>query len=86
MDVSRRTIERDRIALGLAVPRPRWSPDEQQRALAMLADGASLWEVARTLGRDYETIWLRFRGMGWTRQQCNEYREICRLEKRMWGK
>lgn len=67
---TQRTVCRDRSALGIAGPAPRPLTDEELRtAQALLEDGASYSEVARTLGRADTTIAHRFPGYGWTPTQ-----------------
>ena len=69
-----RTITRARRRMGVAQPAvPRFSQDEVRRAEAMLDDGCSFREVARTLGRAHDTIMLKFPGRGWTSRQVAEY-------------
>lgn len=53
--------------------RPPMSEAELAAADAMLADGASAAEVARTLGRGATTIRRRFQGRAWSREQCGEW-------------
>lgn len=53
--------------------RPGLTADEAARASALLADGASLKDVAETLGRHRQTIAAHFPGRGWTRQEIGSY-------------
>jgi DNA-binding CsgD family transcriptional regulator len=52
--------------------------DETARALALLEDGASYVEVAKTLGRNNNTIRRRLPGYRWTPQQTAEYAVMMR--------
>lgn len=77
LNISTRTVQRDREETGSAKPASRrWTDDEHQRALAMLADGASLAEVARTLNRSYDRAYRRYKGMGWTSAQVGQYNSL----------
>lgn len=77
LGVTPRTVGRDRVILGIAEPGPRYfTAEEDRRALAMLTDGASLAEVARTLGRSQRTIYKRYPHMGWTPSQTGEYNSL----------
>ncbi|OBJ10742.1 helix-turn-helix domain-containing protein, partial [Mycobacterium sp. 1465703.0] len=63
--VSTRTVVRARGRAGVAKPfsgANRMTADEQRRAAALLDDGASYGEVARTLGRSPDTIMKHFPG------------------------
>jgi DNA-binding CsgD family transcriptional regulator len=75
---SYRTVVRDRKAMGVAQPAPMivnaWSADDVAQAEAMIADGCSLTEVARTLGRSQPAVWQKFKGRGWDRSSCAQYR------------
>lgn len=44
-----------------------WTPALEARATAMLEDGCSYSEVARTLGCCHQTVSARFPGKGWSR-------------------
>jgi IS30 family transposase len=69
-------VHRIRARYGLSArvrPSTRYTDDEIARVESMLADGCSLAEVARTLGRNRQSVWRKFRGRGWTREQCAEW-------------
>jgi transposase len=67
-------VTQARREAGLAKPRPpRMSAEELARAKAMLDDGASYAEVARTLGRGRMAIARRFPGFGWSMAERDEY-------------
>lgn len=71
---SRRQIVKDRKALGLSKGAPiKMTQEELERAEALLDDGASLSEIARTLKLSERTIRRRFPGRGWTKEQTAEY-------------
>lgn len=64
-DVTPRTIQRWRRAVGVAEPAPEHlSPEDVARARAMLDDGCPYSEVAETVGRSAN--WLRRRFPGYT--------------------
>jgi ornithine carbamoyltransferase len=70
-------ITRDRVDLGIArKPSRPFTADEDRKARELLADGESLAEVARTLGRNVDTIGKRYRGMGWTPQEIGQYNKL----------
>lgn len=64
LKVSRRLVYRARVARGIFHPNPPrpFTPEELARAEAMVVDGASFNEIARTLGRDVSVITQRFKG------------------------
>lgn len=69
-----RTVERTRVKMGVAQPPPRrLTADEVARIEAMLADGASITDVARSVGRSIDYLQRRFRGRGWTRSQAGQF-------------
>lgn len=77
-----RSVVRIRQLNGIVV-RPhaaKFSDDEKRRAAAMLDDGCSIYEVARTLGRDKSTIRAHFPGRGWTPSQIGEWAAVRRHE------
>jgi len=77
LGVATRTVERDRVAAGVAQPRwPFWTEAEHRRALELIEDGASLREVADTLGRGYYGVCDRFHGLGWTNAQTGEFNRM----------
>jgi lambda repressor-like predicted transcriptional regulator len=82
LDTTPRTISRDRDALGIKAPPHRpWTEDDERRARELLADGESLKEVARTLGRNVDTIGDRFRGQGWTPHEVGQYNKLRKLRR-----
>lgn len=63
LHVTARTVARARARMGIAKPcRITLTDDELRRAAALLEDGASYAEVARTLGRSIAAICKRFPG------------------------
>ena len=60
-----------RTGLGYRIP-----PEVLEEAEALLATGCSYVEVGRTLGHSPEAFRVRFPGMGWTRAQCGEHRQL----------
>jgi DNA invertase Pin-like site-specific DNA recombinase len=75
MDVSVKTVERVKRDIGMirggvrATSRPPLTDEQRARAQAMLADGCSQAEVARTLGASRDQIRHAFKGQGWTAEQ-----------------
>ncbi len=82
--VTARTVTRIRRRCGVAGPvYPRLSDEELELAERMLADGASIVDVARTLGRSEDAMRKRFRGRGWSNAQVAEYRAMLRKLKQL---
>lgn len=78
-----RTIHRDRDALDI---NDHWRPfteEEMTMAKTLIAEGASIAETARTLGRNVNTIGKRFRGQGWTIHQTGQYNKLKHLRQRL---
>jgi transposase-like protein len=72
--VSTTHVFRIRAALMKPGTRPRrFTDDELAFAERMLEDGASINEVARTLGRHPGTVGKKFRGRGWSQLQSAEW-------------
>lgn len=70
-----RTVYRIRGKYGLnrvGAPRP-FTDAELTTAQTMLDDGASIAEVARTLGRCPKSVWRKFPGRGWDATLCAEF-------------
>lgn len=77
LGVTTRTVHRQRRTGGCAKPMPNWMTDDEiRRAEALLDDGASYSEVARTLGRTAQSIGERFPGRGYSKAQANEMRRL----------
>lgn len=56
----------------------------EERALALLDDGASYTETARTIGKGRTWVAMRFPGRGWTHAQGGQYGCMLRwADKRM---
>lgn len=71
---SKRQVCRDRRSLGLSPPHaPPLTDSQLEQAEALLDDGASRSETARTLGVAETTIRRHFPGRGWTKQQIAEH-------------
>jgi IS30 family transposase len=63
LGVCERTVTRDRVEMKVARPAPRkFTSDDHARAEALIADGCSLREVARTMDRSVSVIDWRFTG------------------------
>ena len=70
LGVTPRTVTRDRAARGITQPTPpRVTQDEFDRAHAMLDDGASYEEVARTLRRSHTAFRRRLPGYTLTKKE-----------------
>lgn len=78
-----RNVTMARKVRGLSQQQTPFTDAEKAQADAMLADGASIVEVARTLNRSSHTIHRYFPGRGWSRAQMTEnigmLRKGCRL-------
>lgn len=59
--------------MGPKTPRRPFSADEVATIEQMLQDGASLAEIARSIGRKPATLSKRWRGRGWDRIMCAEF-------------
>ena len=82
LGITERSVLRHRRAAGLSrEPGTPMTADELRRAEALLNDGCSLQEVARTLGRSARTIKRRFPGRAWTRAQIDEHLSMIRRFK-----
>ena len=88
LGVSTRSVQRARqrggVSQGAPVP---FSEDEERLAQALLDDGASMGEVARTLGRSRTPLLRRFRDyVRWTPAQAAEAaamgRAMARFERK----
>lgn len=78
-----RTVIRARVKAGIAqVPAPRLTDDQRALADNLITDGASLAEVARTIGCSYSTIYRHFRGRGFTRSEIGQYSQLVRSMRR----
>ncbi|MCU1418526.1 MAG: hypothetical protein JWP32_2700, partial [Schumannella sp.] len=51
------------------------------RAETMLADGASVAEIERTLGRRPGALTRRFAGRGWSHAECGKYAMMVRYAR-----
>lgn len=72
--VSLATVYRIRLKLeGARQTNRAFTDDEIARIEQLLDDGASLREVARTVGRDPKVISRRWVGRGWTREQVGDW-------------
>lgn len=71
-----------RAAAGLTRKKPVVTQETLDRAHAMLKDGASYAEVARSLPISAHVARRRFPGYSWTREQRHEYISIMRMEKK----
>lgn len=82
LGVTRRTVQRHREITGASRDRDLYPPmtaSELAIARALLEDGASYGEVARTLHRGACTIGRHFPGYGWSVGSGGEYRRAMQL-------
>lgn len=74
LGISVRQVQRDRFAAKVSQPYSvMMSESEISRASALLADGCSYMEVARTVGRDRSTLRRQFPGHGWSPSMCGSF-------------
>ena len=70
LGITKRTVQRIRVRMGVGQPPARPVTEEEFAAAeVMLKDGASICEVARTLGRDDGAFIRRFPQYKWGRSQ-----------------
>lgn len=82
LNITPRTVQRDRRATGTAQdPPPPMSDREHSIAARLAADGASASEIARTIGRDPKTVLHHYPHAAWTREQQNEHLRLIHLER-----
>jgi hypothetical protein len=81
---STRTVERIRVDACLPLQRPQrpLSWDEVFSVELALADGASVAEALRSIGRSPRTSHPQFRGRGWTLDQVHEFTSSRRQSRR----
>lgn len=84
LNVTARTVQRDRASLGISRPvdRPPLTKDELDTICALLDDGAPAKEAARTVGCSDRTVRKHFPGRGWTAQQTAEFVAAVRQARR----
>lgn len=81
-----RTVCRARARTGVSRPAAPLYPDEVWvMAESLLKDGASLMEVARTIGCDHRTVTKRFPGYLWDRTKVAQMATLSRLTRRVLG-
>lgn len=64
------------------IRRPRLTAEQIARARALLTDGCSQSEVARTIGCAQSRISTLFPGTGWTSRQGGEFGQLVRRVNR----
>ena len=80
LGITKRSVQRHRRQAGLSQTTvPSYSEAEIAQAQALLEDGASYLEVARTLQRGVEALRKRFPGYGWTKSQACMYGRMRQL-------
>ncbi|QDH92495.1 helix-turn-helix DNA binding domain protein [Gordonia phage Dmitri] len=74
LGITTRTVQRHRVAAGIAQPPARHlTPEQIEKARQLLVDGASYKEAARTIGCDKATVAKRFPGYAWTLSECGRW-------------
>lgn len=77
LDISERQVVRIRVMTGCAAGPPKHlSIDQIRTAERLIADGASIAEVARTIGIGEKSAQYRFAGRGWTVEQTGEFNRL----------
>lgn len=86
LGTTRRTVERGRKATNTSVgpaPQEFWlTPGQITRAEQLIADGASLEEVARTIGCHPTSVYKRWGEHAWSRRQVAEHASLVRDMRR----
>ena len=86
LGITTRSVVRHRKAAGIAQTPPSYLTEaEIQQATAMLEDGASRREVARTLGRSESAIGNHFPNYGWNQSQACTYGRMRRMLDQLEG-
>lgn len=84
LNITRRSVVRIRAAMGVAQPAPqRMTADELARAEALLVDGASVTEAARTIGRCDQALRKHFPQYAWSPSQAAELAVLVQRAKRL---
>lgn len=88
LGITARSVQRGRVAAGLAATQPpRFCEAEYRAAKRMLDDGASYHEVGRTLGRAASTVKRHLPGYTWDKHQAAHAaalgRAMARLDRRV---
>lgn len=84
LDTTVDSAQRARQRMGLyRKTNPRIPQEKLDEIEALLADGASGREAARSTGVGYATVARRFPGRGWTREQINEYVSVRKLAEKV---
>ncbi|WP_039994527.1 HTH domain-containing protein [Gordonia otitidis] len=79
LHVTDRTIWRDLHALGMVKRVRRLTDADKQFAVRLLAEGASIQDVARTIGCSWDDIRRHFPDARiWTPAETAQYRSLCR--------
>ncbi|QOC55918.1 helix-turn-helix DNA binding domain protein [Gordonia phage DirtyBoi] len=74
LGITTRTVQRHRVAAGIAQPPARHlTPEQIDTARQLIDDGASYKEAARTIGCNKVTVAKRFPGRGWTLAECGRW-------------
>lgn len=86
LGIHERSVMRARNRMNMAKPSPRrFTAEEIAQVESMLADGCSIAEVARTIGRHPATVWNRWPHRGWTNVQCGEWSVLMSKVRRELG-
>lgn len=82
LGIAASTVERLKAELGLTKRTPqranRVTPETLNKMRAMIDDGASSSEVARTVGVNVKTVYRYFPGQQWGTRQASEYANLVR--------
>lgn len=85
LGVTPRTVQRHRVRLGVAQTTTYKGPVTEEwkaKAKAMVDDGCSISEVARTLGSTHDTVKRHFPHAGWDASKVGEYARMMRTLKK----
>lgn len=78
LGTTRRTINRDRHALGITKEPPKaTTPEQWARADVLIADGCSISEVARTIGVSWGVVKDRYPDAGWSAREGAQWAAFC---------
>lgn len=84
LGIAQRSVVRIRKRCGIAKPKPPpLTAEELAVAKALLEDGASRAEAARSIGRNQSAIEHAFPGWCWTRAQQDEYLSYVRKWRKL---
>ena len=83
LGISSRTVTRHRSRLGIArTAPPRLTQEQENLMQALVDDGCSVREIARTIGCSDTAVSRRHPDAAWTRTQVSDYATVCRAMRR----